>query len=266
MTEYRHRFISGIAFTLSQLFVILLTTGSVAAETKYVSDVLVINIRSSIKSPYTVIGSVYSDDPLKIIRTEEKYYFVETEDGKQGWISQQYVKDTLPKSLLLEQLSDEKEELQRKLDTAIGELASLKEKFTAIPSSGEAEQFIDERNTLRTQVSELKEQVAKLMSTPDFKATEEFSRIKEAHTNLIAQKAEQDKENKQNIDNLNATIKKLQDYKGSERAKIEQLTAENLELKKKSNVYWFLAGSAVFLFGIITGKISRPRKKKRSLY
>lgn len=266
MPLYRHRFTSIIILTLSQLLAILLTTGSIAAETKYVSDVLVINIRSSIKAPYNVVGSVYSDAPLKILRTEDKYYFVETEDGKQGWISQQYVKDTLPKSLLLEQLRSEKEELQETLNSTVNELDSLKEKFAAIPSSGEAEQLIDERNTLRNQVTELTEQVAQLMSTPDFKSAEEYSTIKEAHENLLAQKAEQDKANKQTVDSLNATIKKLQDYKGSEQAKIEQLTVENLELKKKTNVYWFLAGSAVFLFGIITGKISGPRKKKRTLY
>lgn len=266
MPVYRHRF-SCIATTiLFQLVISLFTIGSVSAETKYVSDVLVINIRSSIEAPYTVVGSVYSNDPLKILRAEGKYYLIETDDGKQGWISQQYVKDTLPKTLQLDKLRSEKEELQETLGTTIAELESLKEKFMAIPSSDEAEQLIDERNSLREQVSKLENQVAQLMSTPDFKAGEEFSRLKSAHANLIAQKAEQDRTTQESIDNLNTTIIKLRDQKGSEKARIEQLTTENLELRKKSNVYWFLAGAAVFLFGIITGKISGTRKKRSSLY
>lgn len=266
MPVYRHRFSFTITFAFTQLLVILLTTGHVFAETKYVSDVLIINIRSSIKAPYTVVGSVYSDQPLKILRTEEKYYFVETGDGKQGWISRQYVKDTAPKSLLIEQLRSEKDELSETLNTTNKELEDLKEKFAAIPSSGEAEELIDERNNLREQVSDLEKQVFSLMSTPDFKAGQELTRIKESYAKLISEKAEQEKASQDSIDKLNATVKKLQDYKGSENAQIEQLTTENKELRKKTNVYWFLAGSAVFLIGIITGKILNPRKKKRSLY
>jgi SH3 domain protein len=266
MPACRHLLSFKISLTLFQLFAILLLSRDVVAETKYVSDVLVINIRSSIEAPYSVVDSVYSDEPLKILRTDEKYYFVETENGKQGWISKQYVKDTVPKSLLIKQLRSEKDDITESLNSTKLELQELRDKFAAIPSSGEAERIIDERNKLREQIVELKKQVATLLATPNIKAGQELAKMKEEYTTLTAEKNQQEEANQQTIKELKATVSKLQDKKGAESAAISQLKEENLALRKKTNVYWFLAGSGVFLIGIITGKILNPRKKKRSLY
>ena len=62
------------------------------AETRYVSDLLYINIKDKLEKPYQVVAKVKSNDPLIILEENDTYAKVETEAKQVGWIAKQYLK------------------------------------------------------------------------------------------------------------------------------------------------------------------------------
>ena len=65
---------------------------SVQAETQYVSDHLVITVRTGQGAQFQIIKTLESGEHVKVLeKTETGYTRVETSDGTEGWVRSQYL-------------------------------------------------------------------------------------------------------------------------------------------------------------------------------
>lgn len=217
-------------FSLSFLLFIPLVS---EAETRYVSDTLVLNLRDNIKSPFKVVGTVISEEPLTILDEKDDFLFVETEEGEKGWISAQYVKESKPKSEIIAELQSEITSLTESHNKSVQELDSL-------------------RQDIRDGVF-----------APEIAAaTAEAERLRQVQQTLMSEKEALKKDYQNRIDRLTSELAEVKSSIEQEDRRLEELTAENSRLRKYHNIYWFCAGAAVFVSGIVTGKLV-SRKKKR---
>ncbi len=89
------------------MFVILLILGiiltgnirSVFADTRYVSDMLIISVRKGQNKDDPVLGYLKTAAPVQVLKEKDRYLMVRTENGLQGWVLKQYIVNEKPKSL-----------------------------------------------------------------------------------------------------------------------------------------------------------------------
>lgn len=218
-------------------------------NTRYVSDVLLINIKDRLDKPYEVVTVVQSDDPVRIVEESGNYYKIITAEGQQGWIAKQYLKSEPPKSLLVKQLNEEILQLKSQLasqpapsfdSTKAGEnqhndsfCQELQQKLN------DAEKYITKlEEEQKDQLQKISEASHLSPSTPEdyYGAIDNAEYSPENYSLLIT---EYEKRGKQ-LDELKKTLAKKED---------------------NTRFLWFAAGAAVFLIGVLAGK-GGTRKKE----
>lgn len=204
-------------------------------QISYVIDKLTINIRDNISSHFQVVQRVYSNDELKIIGEQGKYYHVETKSGKIGWISKKYTTTIQPKSLLIEKL--------------LAEIKKLK--------SSKAVSSKTEDAPLKKELQLAKEQATLLQD----KLTEYETILKKLEIEQV-----QNEKLLKIIDNLK---NKSQSPQSAEKTATITKNTPNEQgevTEKRKNIYWFIAGVIAVLLCLIIIKISTRKKKKLSFY
>lgn len=263
------------------IILLILTLYAVPAfsQVRYVSDFLIVNLKDNIERPFSVVGKVKSNDKVKIIEENGRFAKVVTEDGKEGWIAKQYLKNSLPKTAIIAQQEKQLEELKEKLSSF--QLQPANDTM----SNGHDLELIKEKNQhLETVNESLRDQLKNLQTTdPDLDliklkkenialktkleaqqksltesrlVEKEFQHLKVQYTNLLH--TDEDTGNDQKDDD------KLIDVVEKQKTVIMELQIENENLKTSSLIYWFLAGAIVFLSGVILGKIGTRRKNRFS--
>ena len=197
------------------------------AETKYVSDHLVITVRTGESSEFQVIKTLGSGERVEVLETSESgYSLVETADGTEGWVRSQYLQSEATAS---EKLVTVKAQLE-KSKTA---LKKLKQNYAEL----------NKKHKLISQNQ------AKL-STDKKKLDSELARISEVAKRPIIL----DKQNRK-LQHANVNLEK----------DLQRLNQENHSLKDRSQREWFIVGALVLFGGIILGLlIPKLRTKKRS--
>ena len=245
------------------------------AETRYVSDYLTINIKDNLEKPYQVVAKVKSNEPVNVLEENDTYAKVETEGKQIGWIAKQYLTTTLPKNLVIEQLTKE--------------IESLKAQATAGPSSRTADKLIpseDQRNKAEcerlgvelkaamTRIAELQNSMAQ-QGGPN--PSEELA-LMDSDVKLLAEKKQQLESEvhalQVQIESLSdgsidvqALLKEKEDLVTQLNEKstmISSLSAENKKLADKAMIYWFCAGALVFVIGMFSAKLFARKKTKYS--
>lgn len=191
------------------------------ADTRYVSDNLVVAIRNSADPNSDVVRYLKSDTKLEVLQEDDRMVNVRLGDSTEGWIAKRYVTAELPKAQVIKQLQEELQALREKTGSlkadlkdersesgsAIEELAALKkthQELSAqyeelVKNSGTVIETVKERDMLRTEASRLNERLFELE---------------------------------------------------------QEVTARN----RTEKILWFLAGGGVLFFGWILGKSSRNRR------
>ena len=93
------------------LVLLILTAVTVRAETRYISDRMVVSLRDQPQDNANVVTYLRSDTPIQVLSESGEYLKVETGNGEVGFIKQNYVSDNLPKSLQIERLQKERNAL-----------------------------------------------------------------------------------------------------------------------------------------------------------
>ncbi|MGL1931616.1 MAG: TIGR04211 family SH3 domain-containing protein [Desulfotalea sp.] len=204
------------------------------SNTRYVTDILTINIRDKINPPYKILQRVSSDHKLKVIKKEGKYLQVKTNSGKIGWISKQYTTKTTPKAITIVRLKKELDQIKNKSTETV-----------------DSQEIIKLREALTTK-------------------DKEIIQLKKTGNKNITPNQAVDKLTKQN-ETLLAQIVLLEKKIQNKSSMPDQQTIANLNIKtqavdKNQNIYLFLAGALTLLFGIIVGKIPRRKQKSRTFY
>ncbi len=224
---------------LMMFFSITVSVGIAYAETRYVSDVLVITIREGKGNEYKVIKTLQTNAPLEVLEESEQHLKVRTKSGIEGWVLTQYVTRKTPKPVVIVNLKNKIDRLNTKIDQYKKDNGSLQDKLKTAKSDH------------NKKIKEVKKDLSSSTGTAE-QTAKELKKITEKYYALL-------KESKDVInlvkerDNLKASNSEFQ-------AETEQLQEENARLERNQMIWWFIAGGAVFFLGWIIGKISRQKR------
>ncbi|VAX11178.1 hypothetical protein MNBD_GAMMA25-1656 [hydrothermal vent metagenome] len=212
---------------LFSIVLILISSFSQAEDIQYVSDQLVITLRTGQGSAFQIIRTLPSGTRLNIIEiTDTGYAKVRTVDGTEGWIRSQYLSPEPIASLKLASTETKLEKLKTENISLREEVQNLRKHRRELGSEGK-----DLQNKLNTAETEL-ERLSKVAAKP-----------------ILL-----DKENR-----------KLQQQNISQEKELQMMAQENQVLKDRSQREWFIAGAGVLLGGMFLGLlIPKIRWRKKS--
>ncbi|MDH5395205.1 MAG: TIGR04211 family SH3 domain-containing protein [Gammaproteobacteria bacterium] len=218
-----------IRFLLLSYILLAVIPVSAQAETQYVSDHLVITVRTGQGAQYQIIKTLESGQHVKVLETTETGYTrIETPDGVEGWVRSQYLTDQPVASEKLVKVEAALEKTKESLN-------SIKERYA----------------TLSTEHKALVQSQTSLSSAKD-KLDTELARLNEVAKKPIIL----DKQNRE-----------LQERTVSLEKDLQRLNQENHALKDRSQREWFIAGALVLFGGILLGLIiPKLRGRKRSAW
>lgn len=199
------------------------------AETRYISDVLVVTVRSNTGNNYQTVDNLKTATPVEVLGEDQTYVKVRTPEGKEGYILRQYVTKELPKAVQIDRLEKEtaalKEQLQQQQQSSADKLANADANLAKI--------------------AELQKQ---LQVTND-----NLDKVKNEYDSLL--------QNSQNVVSLSTENEDLIEQNKQLNNELVVLREENRNFHRSNMIQWFLAGGGVFFGGWIIGKISRKKQR-----
>ena len=214
------------------------------AETRYISDQLVVSLRELPQNNSASLVYLKTDTPVEVLQVGEEYLKVQTKDGEVGYIQKHYLTHNTPKATVISQLTRENAGLKERVQ-------ELEKQYREVFSKGdEAQQkVLSELEDSRQQIAKLDKALQK--SEKELaERTQSYESLKKNAENIIAITAERD-QFRLSHEELTAAVSNLQE--------------ERKELLKKDTIRWFLTGAGVLFIGWVIGKFSRSRHKS-SLY
>jgi SH3 domain protein len=198
-----------------------------AAETRYVTDVFEVTMRSGTSTANSIVRLLRSGEAVTLLEVDEatQYSLVETADGKQGYVLNRFLRDTPAARELLEKLTARHQQLQARFDEQSTEIDELKQILQQEQADNQA------------------------LKTALRASEQELSGIREAAQNTL------------NILEQNKRMQVMVDQLREEKA---VLSETNAQLSDSTQIDWFVRGAAVsliaFFIGILVTRI-RWRKK-----
>ncbi len=216
---------------LTLVFISILLTGPalVYADTRYVSDQLVITVRTGPGNKFQILETLKTDSSLEILEETADHYKARTKKGTEGYVLKQYVTKDTPKKLVIARLEKEKAALERRLNQAKEE------------SQQQVQVASSEQAKVGALTSDLKHTTDELA-----KVSNAFEDLKERSAGVVELTSERDQLLEENT-RINSELTVLQE--------------ENKDFHRSNMIQWFLAGGGVFFFGWLIGKISRKQKR-----
>jgi len=202
------------------------------AETRYVSDMLEITMRSGKGTGYGITRMLRSGTPLEVLEIDKEtgYSKVRTDNGKEGWVLSRFLmQEQAARDLLTaaEKKLAEQETDNRKLTTA---MAALK----------------DEKKTLANNLNSLEKESRSV--------SRELAEVRQTASKTLT---------------INSENKDLKNQLLSLKSQLQTVEQENERLRDRTAREWFMVGAGVVLLGIIIGLIIpkiRFSKKKSTWY
>jgi SH3 domain protein len=213
------------------------------AETRYVTDVLLVNLREAPQPTAPTIRLLPTGEALQVLESRPGFLRVRTGRGEEGWVAEQYAATEVPAAVVAARLQEEISGLRTRLrtleedrDRAIAELdaarkaqassaAELQQEITAV--RGEAQQAAGELRDVRQQ----------------------YERLLQASRNVAEVTEERDRLRAQTIEL---------------RESVGRLEAEKSAFVRSWAVRWFLAGAGVLTLGWMLGALTRKKKSRFS--
>lgn len=237
MLSYQRIFIVGI-------MVFFFCPALAPAETRYISDQLVVSLREQPQNNAETIVYLRTDTPVEVLEAGEEYLKVKTANGETGYIQKHYLTKDTPKATIIRRLTRDNQGLQERVE-------ELEKRYN--------ESFAKSDETRKKTLSELEDARRRADALgKDLQRTQAE----------LAERTRAFDELSKNAKNIITITKERDQLRGSHdelAAKVASLEEEREGLLKKETTQWFLAGAGVLFFGWILGKFSRA-KRKRSLY
>ncbi len=206
----------------------LFSSMAAVAKVQYVSDELVINMRSGKGNSFKIIKIIKSGTPLTILKKESGYTRARTPKGVEGWVLSRFLTD-MPAA-------------REQLSKAQQDVARMKEKYDSM--SSELSVVKNERDTLSNSEKGLLSNKEKL--------NVQLTKLKKIAARPMQLEAENDK--------LRNELVKIE-------AEMRLLKQEYQTLEDNSDQEWFITGAGVLFGGMILGLIFpklRSGQKKAS--
>jgi len=207
---------------------LILVAATATGQTLYVSDQLVITVRTGPSTENTIIANLVSGDAVQVLETnvEADYARVRTENGAEGWVLDRYLAERPVAEDRLIITERDLAEAQVRIATLENSVASL---------TGELEitgRRLDEAETANRSL------------------TTDLADVREASENVLS------------IRDQNQSLRRRLSESNEE---AELAAISNAQLSSRSTRDWFVAGAGVLLTGILVGLIApRLRRRRRS--
>jgi len=215
------------------IFVIIFTATikSVFADTRYVSDELIISVRDGQNQDDNVLGHIRTGTAVDVLEEKGRYLRIKTEDGLEGWVQAQYIISEKPNARIIEDLRNEINEQNAISDKLLAKKAIYEIRIRDL----EQEVNINQKNTekVKSELIELKKKYKKLLS------------------------------NSENTDELIKKLEKSKKLDSKLKSEISNLKKGNQNPIKSSMIQPFLAGAGVLIVGFILGGLARGRKRSK---
>jgi SH3 domain protein len=225
-----------VAFTVSA------SINSVFADTRYVSDRLIISVRDGEDQNAAVLGYIETAAPVDILEEKEDILRIRTEDGIEGWVQAQYIVPEKPKVLIIENLKNEVTVLKNEVET-------FKNKQDSASNTLSKTKTMYHEN-----IEELKEEV-NINQKFAAKAKSDFIQLNIKYTNLL--------KNSKNTEELIGEVEKLKKLNAELNTEVKSLRKDRKNPLKSNRIQSFIAGAGVLLFGFILGGSVKKRKRAR---
>ena len=211
------------------LFLLLLLPASMLlAETRYIADQLVVNLRSNTGNNYKVLENLKTDTPIEVLKVDGPFVQVKTAKGNIGYIRSQFVSKNIPKPIEIAELKKQGAKLLVQLEEE--RQKCLENKDLATSGKGTI-------NALTKDLQQTRQELEII--------TSDYNSLRERSDDVINLTAAYDEQNEENNRMSN---------------ELAVLQEENKNFHRTNMIQWFLAGSSVFFFGWLIGKISRRKR------
>lgn len=197
------------------------------AQTRYVTDRAVIELRRGPSTEYLILRNLESGAEVQVLEQDESngYSRVRVSDqGTEGWI--------LTRFLTSEPIARDR------LSVSERNLTAARQRVTALET---------EVKELSTQLAATKTDLEQTRGT-HAATSQELTDIRTAAANVVA------------IRDQNTSLQQQLIQRNRE---VEELTATNARLASRNNQNWFVVGAAVLLGGIVIGLIAPSLRRKR---
>lgn len=104
-----------ILYVMICIMMLWLHPGYTWARTGYVTDRLILNFRQAPDNTSDVIKALTSDTPVVILEETDEFYKIELESSETGWVDKRFITFDLPKTHIIEQLTQENSSLKDKI-------------------------------------------------------------------------------------------------------------------------------------------------------
>jgi SH3 domain protein len=231
------------------MFVILLILGiiltgnirSVFADTRYVSDMLIISLREGQNKDDPVLGYLKTAAPVQVLKEKDRYLMVRTENGLQGWVLKQYIVPEKPKSLIIDDLRNEINDFKKKIKMFKNNQDSSSDELTVVKLNYEQK------------IKKLQETIKRNQEI--ISATKnELIQINKKYKNLL--------NNSNKTDELVRKLEKLKKVNTELKTEISNLKKHSKNPLKSKYIQLFIAGAGVLILGFLIG--GSARRKRRS--
>jgi SH3 domain protein len=231
-----------LVMLLSVTFIVSASTTSVFADTRYVSDRLIISVRDGQNQDAAVLGYIETGTPVDILEEKEDLLKIRTEDGIEGWVRAQYIVSEKPKALIIENLKNE--------------IMSLNKEFENL-KNGQASASNTLSKTKKMYLNKIEELEEEVNVNQKFaaKAKSDFIQLDKKYTNLL--------KHSKNTEELISQVDKLKKLNAELNTEVKSLRKDQKNPLKSNRIQSFIAGAGVLLFGFILGGSARKKKRSR---
>ena len=106
----------------------MIWAGPLAAQEIYVRGITKITMRTGPGVEHKIVAMLTSGSKLETIEYQRDWSHVKTQENKTGWVLSRFLTEEVPKTLLVEQLKEEKERLEAALEQEEEKNQALTEK------------------------------------------------------------------------------------------------------------------------------------------
>jgi SH3 domain protein len=224
----------------SVVFILAALVASVYADTRYVSDILVISVRDGQQPDAAVLGYIKTPASVDILEEQGDYLKIKAKDGLEGWVLAKYIVSEKPKALIIEDMQTQIDQLKKDIETYKTKQSSLSD----IPA--ETTQKYDEK------IRQLEQEINTNQNLTD-KAKRDFMALDKKYQDLLMHSG--------NADKLIQEMNRLKKRNTQLNAEITVLRTNVGSPLKSRRVQLFVAGAGVLLVGMMLG--GSAKKKKR---
>jgi len=223
-------------------FIVPASVNSVLADTRYVSDRLIISVRDGQGQNAAVLGYIETGASVDILEEKEDLLKIRTEDGIEGWVRAQYIVSEKPRALIIENMKNEIAALNKEIETF------KNKQNTASNKLSESKKMYQEK------IEELKEEVS-INQKFAAKAKSDFIQLNKKYTTLL--------KNSENTDKLISEVERLKILNAELNTEVKSLRKDRKNPLKSNRIQSFIAGAGVLLFGFILGGSVKKKKRAR---